>query len=100
MTAANAQHAQDCEQEHESEGLLMEELGRLLGEVKASSRYGCDFMLCTHALWITETSLWWSVRLHVIHRQHARPCRLTADVADVMSLCKSMASHFCLQARR
>ena len=38
MTAANAQHAQDCEQEHESEGLLMEELGRLLGEVKASSR--------------------------------------------------------------
>lgn len=38
MTAASAQHAQECEQEHETEGLLMEELGRLLGEVKASAR--------------------------------------------------------------
>ena len=50
MTSANAQHAKDCEQEHESEGLLMEELGRLLGEVKASARSVMLQTLATHAL--------------------------------------------------
>ena len=38
MTVANDQHAKECEMEHQSEGVLMEELGRLLGEVKASAR--------------------------------------------------------------
>ena len=38
MTVANDQHAKKCEMEHQSEGVLMEELGRLLGEVKASAR--------------------------------------------------------------
>ncbi len=38
MTVANDQHAKECELEHQSEGVLMEELGRLLGEVKASAR--------------------------------------------------------------
>lgn len=47
MTAGNAQHAQECEQEHETEGLLMEELGRLLGEVKASAR--CVACMQKHA---------------------------------------------------
>lgn len=47
MTAANSQHAKECEEEHESEGILMEELGRLLGEVKASARSViCSSMLC------------------------------------------------------
>ncbi|DBB01633.1 hypothetical protein WJX77_010630 [Trebouxia sp. C0004] len=40
MTVANDQHAKKCEMEHQSEGVLMEELGRLLGEVKASARRG------------------------------------------------------------
>ncbi|KAA6419094.1 MAG: hypothetical protein FRX49_10834 [Trebouxia sp. A1-2] len=40
MTVANDQHAKECEMEHQSEGVLMEELGRLLGEVKASARRG------------------------------------------------------------
>ena len=39
MTVANDQHAKECELEHQSESILMEELGRLLGEVKASARY-------------------------------------------------------------
>ena len=39
MTVASDQHAKECELEHQSETLLMEELGRLLGEVKASARY-------------------------------------------------------------
>ena len=41
MTVANDQHAKECELEHQSESILMEELGRLLGEVKASAR--CEF---------------------------------------------------------
>ncbi len=48
MTVANDQHAKKCEMEHQSEGVLMEELGRLLGEVKASARcavHAC-FKLC------------------------------------------------------
>lgn len=40
MTVASDQHAKECELEHQSETLLMEELGRLLGEVKASARRG------------------------------------------------------------
>lgn len=39
MTVAKQQHARECEQEHQSENVLMEELGRLLGEFKASARY-------------------------------------------------------------
>jgi hypothetical protein len=59
MTVANDQHAKKCEMEHQSEGVLMEELGRLLGEVKASARSvleGCKICLfsvldlCTHLL--------------------------------------------------
>lgn len=39
MTVAKQQHAKECERQHHSEGVLMEELGRLLGEFKASARY-------------------------------------------------------------
>ncbi len=49
MTVANDQHAKKCEMEHQSEGVLMEELGRLLGEVKASARSVlecCPFLIC------------------------------------------------------
>lgn len=41
MTVAKQQHAKECERQHQSEGVLMEELGRLLGEFKASARYAC-----------------------------------------------------------
>ena len=41
MTVAKQQHAKECERQHHSEGLLMEQLGRLLGEFKASARYAC-----------------------------------------------------------
>ena len=47
MTVANDQHAKECELEHQSEGVLMEELGRLLGEVKASAR---SISVCTLTL--------------------------------------------------
>ena len=39
MTVAKQQHAKECERQHQSEGVLMEQLGRLLGEFKASARY-------------------------------------------------------------
>ncbi len=50
MTVANDQHAKTCEMEHQSEGVLMEELGRLLGEVKASARSGVhtSYQLCVN----------------------------------------------------
>lgn len=41
MTVAKQQHAKECERQHQSEGMLMEQLGRLLGEFKASARYAC-----------------------------------------------------------
>lgn len=41
MTVAKQQHAKECERQHHSEGVLMEELGRLLGEFKASARCAC-----------------------------------------------------------
>ena len=47
MTVANTQHAMTCEIEHQSEGALLEELGRLLGEVKASARSAC-YTCCLH----------------------------------------------------
>ena len=43
MTVTKQQHARECEKEHQSESLLMEELGRLLGEFKASARCGLHF---------------------------------------------------------
>lgn len=44
MTVAKQQHAKECERQHQSEGVLMEQLGRLLGEFKASARYaGCNY---------------------------------------------------------
>ena len=45
MTVAKQQHAKECEREHQSEGMLMEELGRLLGEFKASARYACNALV-------------------------------------------------------
>ena len=51
MTVANDQHAKTCEMEHQSEGVLMEELGRLLGEVKASARSVLEsLMICLFSI--------------------------------------------------